>query len=389
MKIIEIATGYTPIPAKIGAATEIVVENLIYGFNNAGIKNELIDIGFSGGETSKQNESIQTIVHYQKLPKWLNKIDDNGLAHYLRRIFYSIKVGFFLRKYLKNQDDKIVLHFHNQFNFFFFYLICKQHINKTHIKTIYTVHSPGWSVFIKIPFSLLFEKFSIKKSNFTIALTQNIRNQIITIIKGINPEGILVIPNGVNTNIFKQNESIIKEKTILNIGSICRRKNQLETIIILKDFLIQNFYVFKYAGKIIEHDYFNEINSFVVKNNLQNNVQYLGEIKPGDNLIFLYNSSKIYISNSKSEAFNLVILESLSCGLPVILSTDFEQSLSAIKNDTFLQISSNDQFIEKITFLIEDEVNYKKISGKAQKFIKNNFSWRKIIEKYSQTFNKF
>jgi len=136
MKIIEIATGYTPIPAKIGAATEIVVENLIYGFNNAGIKNELIDIGFSGGETSKQNESIQTIVHYQKLPKWLNKIDDNGLAHYLRRIFYSIKVGFFLRKYLKNQDDKIVLHFHNQFNFFFFYLICKQHINKTHIKTI-------------------------------------------------------------------------------------------------------------------------------------------------------------------------------------------------------------------------------------------------------------
>ena len=118
-------------------------------------------------------------------------------------------------------------------------------------------------------------------------------------------------------------------------------------------------------------------------------MQYLGEIKPGDNLIFLYNSSKIYISNSKSEAFNLVILESLSCGLPVILSTDFEQSLSAIKNDTFLQISSNDQFIEKITFLIEDEVNYKKISGKAQKFIKNNFSWRKIIEKYSQTFNKF
>ena len=43
MKIYEIATGYTPIPAQIGAATEIVVEALTRAFRNRGIARKLVD----------------------------------------------------------------------------------------------------------------------------------------------------------------------------------------------------------------------------------------------------------------------------------------------------------------------------------------------------------
>ena len=44
MKIYEIGTGYTPIPAQMGAATEIVVEDLTHSFIKSGIDAEIIDI---------------------------------------------------------------------------------------------------------------------------------------------------------------------------------------------------------------------------------------------------------------------------------------------------------------------------------------------------------
>ena len=44
MKIYEIATGYTPIPAQMGAATEIVVEELTRSFLKNGENVEIIDI---------------------------------------------------------------------------------------------------------------------------------------------------------------------------------------------------------------------------------------------------------------------------------------------------------------------------------------------------------
>ena len=44
MKIYEIGTGYTPIPAKMGAATEIVVEELAKSFQKKGKDVTILDI---------------------------------------------------------------------------------------------------------------------------------------------------------------------------------------------------------------------------------------------------------------------------------------------------------------------------------------------------------
>ena len=44
MKIIEVGTGYTSIPAKMGAATEIVVEEISKVFEKEKINYEIFDI---------------------------------------------------------------------------------------------------------------------------------------------------------------------------------------------------------------------------------------------------------------------------------------------------------------------------------------------------------
>ena len=69
MKIYEIATGYTPIPAQIGAATEIVVESLTRAFRNRGIPAEIIDI------RSANRPPTDLPIHQVPIPSFLSGAD--------------------------------------------------------------------------------------------------------------------------------------------------------------------------------------------------------------------------------------------------------------------------------------------------------------------------
>ena len=58
MKVYEIGTGYTPIPANIGAATEIVVEELTKSMMKKGI------------DVSKWNGSINWQIYWYGCAAW-------------------------------------------------------------------------------------------------------------------------------------------------------------------------------------------------------------------------------------------------------------------------------------------------------------------------------
>ena len=55
MKLYEIGTGYTPIPAQMGAATEIVVEGLTRAFQKLNVPVEIIDIKATGCANTSAN----------------------------------------------------------------------------------------------------------------------------------------------------------------------------------------------------------------------------------------------------------------------------------------------------------------------------------------------
>lgn len=382
MKIIEIGTGYTPIPSKIGAATEIVIENLIKGFNQLGVTNELIDIGFTQKDKSQYDEELNTIVHVLKLPKYFSLVNEKSLLYYIKRIYYSIKVGLFLRKSLKNYKGDVVLHFHNQFNFYFAYQIIKKLLKKKGISIIYTIHSPGWSLFNKIPFGLKLEKFAIKKATYIISLTEIIKMKIVALNPGIDEKKIIVIPNGVSLQTYAPIETIKKENIILNVGSICERKNQLETLRTLKNFLIENSFEFKFAGKIIDTKYYKKITEYIELNGLTNYVVYLGEIQPGIQLNSLYNSSMFYVSNSKQEAFSLVVLESMAAGLPVLLSNTFDKFIDSKDSlREVIKILPDHQIVLELSNLLKDNRVYNLYRNSQINFIQSQYDWNIIAKK--------
>ena len=137
MRIYEIGTGYTPIPARMGAATEIVVEELTRAFRKEKIDTTIIDIA-----TSDRLDSDLSIVEVN-VPKQFKGTDEQlGIRHKLKRIVYSIALSNYLNKLLKNESN-VVLHFHNQYNLFFFLMLSTKSLRKN-CKIIYTNHSYVW-----------------------------------------------------------------------------------------------------------------------------------------------------------------------------------------------------------------------------------------------------
>lgn len=388
MRIIEIGTGYTGMPAKIGAATEIVAYNLFLSFSKKEqVIPGLIDITFNKGTLGSYEKM------YIYIPERYNVINDKGAVHVIRRLLYSFRLAFFLRKLIKKNEDKLILHFHNQFNFFLFYIINHSFAKKKGVKTAFTVHSSSWSFADKVPAKLLLETYSIKKADKIIAITTAIKRTILLKVKSkkeLFAENIFSIHNGVNADMYYREKDVIRKNQFINIGSVCDRKNQLATIKLLADFLKEYSFRFVFAGKIIEPEYLQTIYDYLKENALEEHVEFLGEIEPGEQLNKAYNESKAYISSSKMEAgLSLVVLEALSTGLPVFLSESFNVSLADFNHlpSTIKSTDSNDFNTELKNLVSADDNEWISISHNSRQFILDHLSWDSIAEQHYQAFN--
>ena len=135
MKIYEIGTGYTPIPAQIAAATESIVEELTKAFIKQNIDVEIIDI--CAQDRAPNNLPITEV----KVPSIFSKSDVSlGIVHKLKRVVYSLALASKLKKLLKSTDEKVVLHFHNQYNMFFFVKRVSKKLRSKAV-TAYTNHN--------------------------------------------------------------------------------------------------------------------------------------------------------------------------------------------------------------------------------------------------------
>ena len=97
-------------------------------------------------------------------------------------------------------------------------------------------------------------------------------------------------------------------------------------------------------------------------------------------------TSSINLITSDFEGFALSILEANECGIPTI-SYDFGESApEEVVNDTNGYLVKNrDEFIEKLTMLMDDKVRLEKLSKDSKKF-NDNFKINTIVKDWEKTF---
>ena len=388
MKIYEIGTGYTPIPAKMGAATEIVVDELTRSFLNIGEDVAIIDI-----KASNRMETDLPIIEVP-VPKMFTKTDVSlGIVHKLKRVVYSVSLANKLKSVIKKSSEKIVLHFHNQYNLFFFLKLAPKKLREK-VTIAYTVHSYIWGtqwdeIKDTVEKRYFQEIYCVKNADLVFVLNDITTDHFVNRL-GVDKKKIHKVINGVNTKTYSEKSeaeideiksqlSLNNKRVIFQVGSVCDRKNQLGSVKMLCDYLKKNRdVVFMYAGGIIDDEYQQQIVSFAENNGIKEQVKYVGELSPGKELSKYYAISDVSVFSSNLESFGLVVIEAISSGKTVIVADKLMFDL----NSGFEVYTTKDEFLEKVSGVLD-----KKIVNNGRAEVIQKYDWDVVAKEHTELFN--
>lgn len=301
--------------------------------------------------------------------------------------FYLQIHELFLRKIFKSLESDIdVVHIHSPL---------PPHIKTTH-PVILTIHTPMLSDnnYIKInSIYSLFTKISARFVSFPLELKHIKSSDIITTVSksvaqelkeyGLNPDEISVVSNGVDEKLFypSKKESENDKKYIMYAGRIDREKGLFDLAESAKSICIQRPDIsFIIAGNGRD---LNKLRRKIKKIGLQNRFIFLGQIEKNQ-IIKLYQNATLFILPSYHEGLPTVLLEAMSCGLPVI-ATDVRGNRDLIsngKNGILVPPQDPKKMAETIITLLEDKKLMELLGKNARKTIIEKYTWNTVSNNF-------
>lgn len=191
--------------------------------------------------------------------------------------------------------------------------------------------------------------------------------------KNYNPRGIhILIPNYVETDVFKSMGTSKKEGSICFIGRLSYEKNLFALLEALKGLP----YTLTIIGSGKQEE---QLKRFATENDV--NVNFSGSI-PNHKLPLVLNQREIFILPSLYENMPKTLLEAMACGMPVIgtnvkgINEVIEHGKNGILCDT-----DSKSIKEAIVTLMEDGELKQKLGENARKTIVENYSLDNLAKK--------
>ena len=190
---------------------------------------------------------------------------------------------------------------------------------------------------------------------------------------------IIVIPNFVDTTLFKPDYNIEKKYDLLYIGRLAEQKNieiLLKAVIGLK---LKILFIGKGPFK-------NNILKYKKKYNL--NLELI-DMVPNQDLPVYLNSASIFILPSLFEGNPKSLLEAMSCEMPVIgANSPGISNMILHNNNGYICESTIDGIRNAINELINKVELQNKLSKNARQYILENFSLDLIVKRELELYNE-
>ena len=173
------------------------------------------------------------------------------------------------------------------------------------------------------------------------------------------------------------------------IGAITRRKN-LFTLIQALPLVKQEIKDFKLviAGKIFDSQYFQEITDFIIRNDLENNVEYIGKISE-ERKFQEFSKMSFLVLPSFQETAPMVISEAFAAGKTVIASNicGIPYMIDHGKNGFLIEPLDKQQLAECILHLLQNQNVSQSLGREAHHFAKETYSLEKIVKDYKKAYD--
>lgn len=301
--------------------------------------------------------------------------------------FYIYVHGTFVNKLFKSLESQIdIVHIHTPL----------PPLIKTSLPIITTVHTPMLTDNQYIQVSSiysLFSKISARFVSYPLELKLIKASDIVTTVSytiaremkeyGLNPSDISVMYNGVDEKFFYPTQKTSKEnsKYIMYAGRIDREKGLFDLVecgrYVCNE--MNNVY-FILAGNGRD---LSKLKQKTKKIGLQNKFKFLGQVDKNQ-LVKLYQNASIFVLPSYHEGLPGVILEAMSCGLPVI-TTDVRGNRDLIsngKNGIIVSSRAPKKLADEIIKILNDDKMQNTLGLNARKTIEENYTWDIISSKF-------
>lgn len=256
------------------------------------------------------------------------------------------------------------------------------------IKTVSIVH--GLDITFPLKAYQYFVLKNLKQLDRIICVSSRTREECLT--KGLY--NTTVIPNGINlsdSNTEAGTADVSKfgvnnKKILLTVGRLIQRKGVAEFISTVIKTLskTRDDFVYVVIGNGSE---MRRIRRAIEDSGLSGKVRIMGRC--GDDTVkAFFRSAKIFVMpnipvKGDLEGFGIVALEASSYGLPVVASRvdGIVDAVNDSKNGFLIPHDDKDLFVERISFLLDNESERLAISKSAREYAKE-FSWDIIADRY-------
>ncbi len=206
---------------------------------------------------------------------------------------------------------------------------------------------------------------------------------------GVDPNKIYILPHAIDDKKFYP-ASIPKKYDVLYLGRLTPRKHIdiiLKAIQKVKIIYKKNIKVC-IAGGVSEGTYKNDLKNLCKELGITENVEFVGYISDTS---YYYNISRIYVLASEGEGLPFTIIESMACGVPVIV-TDVGDTTDVAKNNVnsivIKDYSDVNAFANAIIKLLNDEQYYNMLRENALKEVKKNHLKKNVSETWEEIFKR-
>lgn len=255
------------------------------------------------------------------------------------------------------------------------------------------INSSGYSFFLKkflICFSEKIARLAYHKADVILSVNQF--NKKWELQYGADPEKLRVAYNGIDHTVFKPRpkpKHLLQTPTVVSLARIFELKDITTMIrscaVVKRKVPCVEFLV--YGDKTSVPEYTAECEMLIKELGLQNNFKLMGRRSCPEEL---FCEGDISILTSVSEGFPYTILESMSCGIPVV-STDVGGTTEALdhKVSGFICKPRDPEDIGKrVIQLLTDKKLREEMSRNARKRIIENFTMANFIEIYERVYHE-
>ena len=230
--------------------------------------------------------------------------------------------------------------------------------------------------FLKKIFLYLYELLSIYAS-YKYTISSKFEYEIIKKEFPYFLKKTFIVPNYIDTQLFKPNSNKSKDLKLISIGRLEHQKNPYDLILISKLTKLPLTIVGDGELKPLLLDFIKKINAPVkIISNITNS-----------KLPMLLNQNTIYVSTSLYEGCPKTILEALSCGLLTIAysAPGVDEIISNQKNG-FLTRQSPYSVVNVIMKIQKNKFPIENIRKKARQFVIKNYSIKKIMKLQNEVY---